>query len=774
MSPSRALTALALVVGLAHLPFIATTLEDIDSVNFALGLRDFDVALHRPHPPGYPVYIGIGKAMAALVAVLPGAGVASAIDARALSLVSLLAALAAPVFLYRVFASLKGARSGRPPWTELDVTALAATALTLAAPLTWTLAVRPMSDLPGLSLALAAQACLLTAWWWQTPETTGDRRLTPELLAASGRMIVLGGLLAGVAVGLRTQTLWLTAPLLGLVLIDRIGRGVAGAIMGAAMTFTIGALLWTVPLLIASGGLQGYLAALGSQAGEDFAGGEMLYVNPGARNLAFALLHTFVSPWEWVPLGAVVVTLAALGGLSLLIRDRRSLAAVVAMVVPYAIFHLLFQDTSFTRYAVPLVPPVAWLAVTGVAWLSRPAVVLVGAALSIAGIAAGTQTLLGYAAAPAPAVQAVRAINAAAATEAPGALAMHQTFQRPLEAELVGVHPQLPSPPRREWLELVNYWTAGHDEPVWFLADPRRTDLALVDPRSRLDVTAFRWGPATRPTFGGMRPAALDWVRINPPGWFAEEGWALTPETAGMARLLGRGPHLGPITARVRRGAGERRVLVGGRNLAGPGDPAARFTIAVDGGALETFDVAPGFFLRAIEVPGEVLAGEGMFAALTIESTATAGEAIIPTAIEQFDLQPAAVTMWGFDEGWHEAEYSPALGVWRWTSERAVIRIVGATGPVRVSLRFEPPVRYFEAPSDITVSAGQQRLANASVSTDQTLTFDVPFDAIVASDGRLDLSTTNTFVPAERSGAPDRRRLGLRVFELRVDPVGLR
>lgn len=774
MTPTRALTAIALLVGLAHLPFVATTLEDIDSVNFALGLRDFDVAQHRPHPPGYPVYIGIGKAVAAVVATLPGAGVASAIEARTLSLISLLAALAAPIFLYRGFAALKAVRGRRPPWAVLDATALTATALTLAAPLTWTLAVRPMSDLPGLALALAAQACLLAAWWWQTPEEGGDRRLGPDLLAASGRMIVLGGLVAGLAVGLRTQTLWLTAPLLTVVLVDRIGRGVAGAIIGAAMTFTIGALAWGVPLLIASGGLQGYLAALGSQAGEDFAGGEMLYLNPGARPLALALLHTFVSPWEWAPLGAVVLTLAMLGTLSLLLRDRRSLAVLVAMFLPYTMFHLLFQDTSFTRYALPLVPAVAYLAVGGLAWLSPRALVPAGAVLSLAGIAAGTQTLIGYAASPAPAVQAVRAINAAAVTGAPGALAMHQTFQRPLEAELVGVDPQLPSPPRREWMELATYWNAGHDGVVWFLADPRRTDLALIDPQSRLDSTPFRWGPSARPTFGGMRPAALDWVRIGPPGWFAEEGWALTPETAGMARLMGRGPHLGPITARVRRGTGPRRLLVGGRNLAGPTDPAARFTIAIDGRPLESWEVAPGFFLRAMDLPVEVLAGEGPFAALTIQSMAASGEAVIPTAVEQFDVQPSGTMMWGFDEGWHEAEYSPALGVWRWTSERALIRLVGATSAVRVRLRFEPPVRYFGSPSDIAVSAGETRLAITALSNESTFEFDVPFDAIVANDGRIALSTSQAFVPAERGGAPDRRRLGLRVFEMRVDPVSLR
>ena len=772
MTPTRALAALALVVGLAHVPFVATSLEDIDSVNFALGVRDFDVADHRPHPPGYPVYIGMGKVMASAVAALSRARLASAVEAKALSVLSLLAAVAMSFLLYRAFAALAPRRDPKPP-EALDMTAAAATALTLASPLAWTLAVRPMSDLPGLAFALAAQACFLTTWWWQAP-WSGDRRMSPETLAASGRMIVLGALVAGVAVGLRTQTLWLTAPLLALVLLDRIGRGVAGALMGAAMTFAIGGLLWAVPLLAASGGLQGYLSALGTQAGEDFAGGEMLYLNPSPRLLAFALLHTFVDPWEWTPLAVVVLALAGAGGLALLLKDRRSLAAVAAMAVPYLAFHLLFQDTSFTRYAVPFVPVVAWMAVKGVEWLAPRARVPVAAGLSAVGAVAGTVTLIGYASAPAPAAQAVAALNAEVARSAPGALAMHQTFQRPLQAELVGVHPQLASPPRREWMELVRYWTEGHDGVVWFLADPRRTDLALVDPESRADVTPFRWGPSTSPTFGGMRPAGVDWVRIEAPGWFAEEGWSLTPETAGMARLMGRGPYIGPIVARVRRDTAARRVLVGGRNLAGPSDPAARFTLALDGRQVDAWDVPPGFFLRTVDLPSGSLSGDGRFASLSIQSSAVSGEAPIPTAIEQFDLQPLDTTMWGFDEGWHEAEYSPALGVWRWTSERAFMRIAGAATPLRVTLRFEPPVRYFGAASDITVTAGSTQLSASSVLNENTLTFDVPLDAIAASDGRIGIATTQTFVPAERSAAPDRRHLGLRVFEIRVDRVGLR
>ena len=59
----------------AHLAFLAPALEDIDSINFALGLRHFDVADHQPHPPGYPVYIALGKmADAILQQVAPSVG----------------------------------------------------------------------------------------------------------------------------------------------------------------------------------------------------------------------------------------------------------------------------------------------------------------------------------------------------------------------------------------------------------------------------------------------------------------------------------------------------------------------------------------------------------------------------------------------------------------------------------------------------------------------------------------------------------------------------
>src|SRR6187399_1472008 len=68
----RAVYAVAAVWLLAHVPFLSPSLEDIDSINFALGLRHFDPALHQPHPPGYPLYIGLGHvSLAALSWLAP-------------------------------------------------------------------------------------------------------------------------------------------------------------------------------------------------------------------------------------------------------------------------------------------------------------------------------------------------------------------------------------------------------------------------------------------------------------------------------------------------------------------------------------------------------------------------------------------------------------------------------------------------------------------------------------------------------------------------------
>src|SRR6478752_219784 len=82
---TRAVYAVAAVWFVAHLPFLAPALEDIDSINFALGLHHYDPALHQPHPPGYPVFIALGRlALAVIHVVAPALSYVRA-DAMALA-----------------------------------------------------------------------------------------------------------------------------------------------------------------------------------------------------------------------------------------------------------------------------------------------------------------------------------------------------------------------------------------------------------------------------------------------------------------------------------------------------------------------------------------------------------------------------------------------------------------------------------------------------------------------------------------------------------------
>jgi hypothetical protein len=757
-----ALAVLALAFVLAHGPFLAPSLEDIDSVNFALGVRDFDVADHRPHPPGYPAFIGVGKVAVAIASKVSGDLPQSQIEARALSALALLGSVVALIAMFAVWRALTGS----------DVRALAATALTASSPLFWYLAVRPMSDVPGLAAALAALACLSLAWWRQRPDEHGDRRLAPARMEASGKMIVLGALLTGIAIGFRSQNAVLTLPFLAGVLMDRLGRGAAGAVLGAFVASSVGAAVWAVPLLVASGGLNAYLAALGGQAGEDFAGVEMLYLNPGnARLAAFGLMRTLIFPWDSLVLGGAVTALAAIGAIGLLLKDRRLLAAVILLAAPYFAFHLLFHDTTFVRYALPVIPAVALLAVVGLEYVARRAALPVLGALALWGVSIAAPTLAAYASEPSPTFRALGAMNSrsqgvAGASAAPGALAMHQTFRRPLEAEGVPVSPVLASPPRREWLELVKYWRDGNAAPLWVLADPLRTDLALIDPKSRAQRWDFQWSWSSLSELGGMRPKSVHWYQMSPPGWFAEEGWALTPETAGIARLMGRGPSIAPIQAWVRRRPDALQLLVGGRHLGDASDEPVEFVIALDGKDIARWQAAPGFFLEQFEVPAGAVDGGGL-APLTIRALSGKG-GTSETAIEQFDVQTSGALMWGYDRGWHEAEYNPRVGMWRWMSERATLRVLNASAPVVVSMNVETPQRYFEEPVRVRLLAGERLIGETAFAESDFWRVVVSPEDLRTADGRITLETNQTFVPADKNGGDDRRRLGLRVFGVNI------
>ena len=254
---------------------------------------------------------------------------------------------------------------------------------------------------------------------------------------------------------------------------------------------------------------------------------------------------------------------------------------------------------------------------------------------------------------------------------------------------------------------------------------------------------------------------------MPPPGWFAEEGWALTPETAGIAQVDGPRAVDRPDHGVEFDGAPKRFVCWSAGDTWVASTTHRRF-LSPPSTALMSLsgESAQGSSSMRSTCRPATLAGEGL-ATLSLRSTSSQGGSVA-TAIEQFDLQSTDTLMWGYDEGWHEAEFEPTLGVWRWTSDRATLRVVGGARAVNVTVRVESPERYFDELPTVRMLAGDQVLGATRFEDTLVWSVVVPLAALQQSGGRVTIETTRTFVPAERGGPPDARVLGLRVFAVDV------
>ena len=215
--------------------------------------------------------------------------------------------------------------------------------------------------------------------------------------------------------------------------------------------------------------------------------------------------------------------------------------------------------------------------------------------------------------------------------------------------------------------------------------------------------------------------------------------------------------------------------MIGGRNLSRDGPPA-QVHIALDGRSIDDPTVPPGFFLRMLKLPPGALDGAGEYATISIsagpvrlkpDTTDRSGTTV---AIEQFDAQSSDRVVFGFGDGWQELEYNPALGrLWRWTSERAVLHVHAAGRPLTLTLAGEPPLIYFWKPVHVKISAGGRVVAEETLSTRFAMHVRIPAELVAGDESTITIETDQTYVPAERiRRSPDRRRLGLRVFQCEV------
>ena len=294
-----------------------------DELLFAAAITKFDPWSSRPHPPGYPLYVGLGKFAAlftdpfhALVALSVIASVigfiALAITFRELLQDRDLAVCGALIFYFSASMLVHG---------------------TL-----------PLSDGPAI-MFVALMLWAATAF----PDRVTERRAIALGLAASA------------AIGTRPQLVVSVLPLLLILLIwtRSIRKIVAGVI-----AFTILSIAWFAPLMDAAGGWTKLMLWEGRQA--SYVAAHDAAMSRGAATTNVILTRFVTHPWgpKWI---AFPLMLFVLFGLFVVIRKpKRPLIPIAIFAALQFIFAIYVMDPADgARYSLPHMIAIALLVAAG-------------------------------------------------------------------------------------------------------------------------------------------------------------------------------------------------------------------------------------------------------------------------------------------------------------------------------------------------------------------------------------------------------------------------
>jgi len=288
-----------------------------DGVNYLLGLKDYDLGVHQPHFPGYPVYIAVGRFFHLLLLS----------PEWSLIILSTVSGVAAIYILFRTAIHDAG----------LKAAALSAVALA-ANPLFFSFSHKIFAETLAVALLLLAMAIL------------GDP------LKAAGRSWLTGGVVLGLMLGVRLSY-WPYALFYLLYGLWKAGRPHAAA--GVA----VGILLWLLPQAAVTGPVELLNYAVSFTAGHftDW-GGSAIGGQPFAERLS-----TFTAN--------IVKTLGFGGGIPMLripwllfclyalydlavrrVVNIKGAAVFAGATLFYLAWAFFGQNTEHIRHLLPLLP----------------------------------------------------------------------------------------------------------------------------------------------------------------------------------------------------------------------------------------------------------------------------------------------------------------------------------------------------------------------------------------------------------------------------------
>lgn len=232
-SDAALIAVLAVVTLVSRVPFRSQLLYHWDSVNFALGMERFDVRLHQPHPPGYLLYILLGR-VTNLTFGDPNTSL---------------------VWISVLFSSLTVAAVyllGRRSFGRVE--GLVAALITLTGPAFWFYSEVALTYILEASfVTVLALTCL-------------------ETLRGNKRMVVISAIVLGISGGFRQTTLVLMLPmfLYSLWFVSWRQKALGLSLLSGTV------IAWLTPTIVLSGGLNAYLDASRSIGGGVMSNFELL------------------------------------------------------------------------------------------------------------------------------------------------------------------------------------------------------------------------------------------------------------------------------------------------------------------------------------------------------------------------------------------------------------------------------------------------------------------------------------------------------------------
>ncbi len=319
----------ALVMALTRFAALSKTPWDWDEVLFCLALNDYNVAAHYPHPPGFPLYIVLGR----LVRIFADS------DFHALQTLNVIAGMLAFPVMYWV------ARTFRFDYSS----AMAAGILFAVLPNVWFYGGTAFSDVPAMILFLAAVGAYMSS-------------------ATNPRRYYLGALLLAAGVLFRPQNAVVAVFPWTIATVRFVRARRWGTVLGASLLI-VALVAIGYGGAIAATGADAYVAAFKAHSAYvRIADGYGAVVRPPLWEVFLIQLD----PYEAGKVSLLMNLLAAVAIVTALIpkeivrEHRRTVAEVLLTFLPFFIFAMLSTNPlGSSRFSLNYIAGWVLLAVQG-------------------------------------------------------------------------------------------------------------------------------------------------------------------------------------------------------------------------------------------------------------------------------------------------------------------------------------------------------------------------------------------------------------------------